>query len=364
MPTVSVIIPSYNHEAFIEECIQSVLNQTFQDFEIVITDDGSIDRTVQIIESFDDPRISLFKHPVNKGACLAANNCIVNSKGKYVAMLSSDDAWYPDKLDIQVKFLDAHPNIAAVFGRVDWVDESGKLIVANCFPFMNVFNEKNKNRFEWLGYFFSKGNCLCHPSSLVRRECYTEVGLLNPAMASIPDLDFWVRICLKYDIAILDKEVIRFRRMNDESNASGNTCRTQIRSRLEYRQILNHYLRIIDPDEFLLIFPETVQYGRITAETIPYFLGRIAIDTGIDFRMVWGLDVIFGLLQKESAARALEVNCDFTYLDFIRLAAACDVFGISNILTTQFERRSSFRIFLSASKRYLTEIYLIIKGRN
>ena len=364
MPTVSVIIPSYNHEGFVEECIQSVLNQTFQDFEIVITDDGSTDRTAEIIESFNDPRIRFFKHPKNKGACVAANNCILNSRGRYIAMLSSDDAWYPDKLEIQVKHLDAHPHVVAVFGKVDWIDESGNLITTNSFPFLDVFNVQNRTRFEWLRHFFSKGNCLCHPSSLVRRECYTEIGLLNPALANIPDFDFWIRMCLKYDIAILDKKIIRFRRMSDESNASGNTCRNQIRSRFEYKQLLNHYLKITDPDEFLLIFPETVQYGRITAETIPYFLGRIAIDTGIDFRMAWGLDVIFGLLQKESAARALEVNCDFTYLDFIRLAAACDVFGISNILTTQFEKRSSFRIFLSASKRYLTEIYLIIKGRN
>ncbi|HSE39385.1 MAG TPA: glycosyltransferase family 2 protein, partial [Acidobacteriota bacterium] len=98
MPTVSVIIPSYNHERFVQECIQSVLNQTFQDFEIIITDDASIDRTVEIIEQFDDPRIKLFKHSINQGVSIAANNCIKHAKGKYIAWLSSDDAWYSEKL--------------------------------------------------------------------------------------------------------------------------------------------------------------------------------------------------------------------------------------------------------------------------
>jgi glycosyltransferase involved in cell wall biosynthesis len=172
MPIVSVIIPSYNHEAYIAECINSVLNQTFQDFEIIITDDASTDRTVQVIERFNDPRIKLFKHSINKGASVATNNCIRQSKGKYIAMLSSDDAWYPNKLDIQVKYLDTHPKIGAVFGKADWIDETGAIIKSRHFPYMDVFNVRNRSRFEWLNHFFNKGNCLCHPCSLVRRKCY------------------------------------------------------------------------------------------------------------------------------------------------------------------------------------------------
>lgn len=360
-PTVSVIIPSYNHERYVRQCIQSVLDQTLQDFEIVITDDGSTDRTVDIIESFTDPRIKLFKHNVNKGASIAANNCILNSHGKYIAMLSSDDIWYPEKLALQVKYLDEHPGVAAVFGRVDWINENGNLIAYKGFPYKSMFEVENRSRHEWLRQFFLYGNCLCHPSSLVRRECYSEVGMFKPAYASLPDLDFWIRICIKYEITILDQKLIQFRKFADENNASGETTETLIRNRLEHRHSLNHYLTINNPDELFLIFPEAIKYGEATPEIIPYFLGRIAIKTDDDYKVLWGLDVICRLIQDDTNAKLLENKCNFTYLDFIKLTGAYDPFKISALSTiTSTEKRTPIKLFLSASKRYVKEIYLIL----
>ncbi|MGB8687985.1 MAG: glycosyltransferase, partial [Microcoleus sp.] len=85
MPKVSVVMASYNHEKFVAETIQSVLDQTYQDFEFIITDDGSPDRTVDVIKKFADPRIKLFCFPQNQGACTAMNNCINEAKGEYIA---------------------------------------------------------------------------------------------------------------------------------------------------------------------------------------------------------------------------------------------------------------------------------------
>jgi glycosyltransferase involved in cell wall biosynthesis len=363
-PAVSVIIPSYNHEQFVEECIQSVLDQTFQDFEIIITDDASSDHTVQIIERFDDPRIKLFKHSKNKGASIAANNCIVHSKGKYIAMLSSDDAWHPEKLEIQATYLDQHPEIGAVFGKVDWVDETGQSIKDKNFPYMNVFDVRNRSRFEWLRHFFYKGNCLCHPCSLVRRECYKEIGLLNPAFANIPDFDLWVRLCLRYDIKILDRKLIRFRRMTNEKNASGDTNISRIRNRFEYRHTLNHYLKIRNPDEFLLVFPKAARYGKVTTDVIPFFLGRLAIENGQDFMALWGLDLIYDLLQDERTAEILQTNFSFTDRDFIDLSGKYDPFRISAVFPVmqlpEVSQQSLFRMLLSSSKKFVKEIYLII----
>jgi glycosyltransferase involved in cell wall biosynthesis len=356
MPTVSVIIPSYNHERFVKECIQSVLKQTFQDFEIIITDDGSSDRTVEIIENFKDPRIKLFRHIKNKGASVATNNCISNSNGKYIAMLSSDDAWYLEKLEVQVQYLDEHPEIAAVFGKPEWVDESGNPIKEKYFPAMDMFDVGNRTRFEWLNHFFYKGNCLCHPCSLVRKECYAEVGMLNPSFASIPDFDLWVRICLKYEIAILDQKLIQFRWMSNETNASSDTNQNRIRNRFELKQILNHYLRITELDEFLLVFPDLPKHDGLTADVIPFLLAKLAIDTGIDYKILWGLEVIYTTLQNEKSAWALEEKFNFTYRDFIRLAGENDVFRISSRPTL----RSVFRIFLSVIKTYLKNAYLLV----
>jgi glycosyltransferase involved in cell wall biosynthesis len=359
-PKVSIIIPSYNHEKFIGECILSVINQTFQDFEIVITDDGSSDGSVQVIESFADPRIKLFKFGVNKGACIAVNNCIKHAKGKYIAMLSSDDAWYPEKLEVQVEYLDNNKDIAVVFGKVDWVDENSNLIMNPLFPYLTLFEANNKTRFKWLRYFFLVGNCLCHPSSLVRAECYRDVGMLDPAFASLPDLDFWIRICLKYNIHILNQRLVRFRKNFDESNASGNRKETLIRNRFELRHSLNHYLKITRPEELLLIFPEARQFGKVTADTIPYLIGRIAINTGEDFKVLWGMDLICRLLQNEKNAHILESECNFTFLDFISLSGQCDPYKVSSFSSGKPTRkRNALKTFLPVTNRYVKRLYQI-----
>lgn len=364
MPTVSVIIPSYNHEKFIKECIQSVLDQTFQDFEIIITDDASTDRTVEAIKSFDDKRIKLFTSHKNQGASIATNNCISQSSGKYIAMLSSDDTWYPEKLEIQVQYLEQHPEIGAVFGKADWIGESGQPIKDKTFPYMDVFNAKNRSRFEWLRYFFYHGNCLCHPCSMVRRECYDEIGMLNPAFANLPDFDLWVRLCLLHEIWILDHKLIQFRRINDETNVSSDSNKSRVRNRFEHRHILNEYLQITNPDEFLLIFPSAVNYGNVTAETIPFILGQLAIKSGTDFMVLWGLDLIYTLLQDQKTARILEQDFNFTHRDFIELSGNCDPLRISVLfpatLSSSVVQQNLFGMLWSVSRKYAKDIYLIL----
>jgi glycosyltransferase involved in cell wall biosynthesis len=360
MPTVSVIIPSYNHEKFIKECIQSVLDQTFQDLEIIITDDDSIDHTVDVIESFDDPRIKLFKFHKNQGVSIAANNCIRHASGKYIAWLSSDDVWYSRKLAVQVKYLDEHPKVAVVFGKVDWIDEYGNPIRNRQFPYMNIYEVENRSRFEWLRHFFLKGNCLSLPCSLVRTECFAELGMFNSTYANIQDFDLWIRICHKADIHILDQKLIKNRWISDETNASGDNIRTRLRVPFEYKQSLNHYLQISDPDEFLLIFPFASKYGEVTSDTIPYLLGRIAIEDGLGFKMLWGLDVIYSMLNNEKTASILEDKCSFTCLDFIKLAGKCNTFRITVNQAQPYIKEDEYRGFLTASKLYIKEIFKII----
>ena len=366
-PTVSVIIPSYNHEKYIRQCIQSVLDQTFQDFEIIITDDGSSDRTVEIIETFTDPRIKIYRNYINKGASVATNNCILNSHGKYIAMLSSDDIWFPEKLEIQVNFLEKHQDISVVFSKVEWIDQDNKLI-RGFLPYKQVFNVSNRTRFEWLRHFFLVGNSLCHPSSLIRREKYFEVGLLDPSFASLPDFDLWVRFCLKYDIHILDQPLVYFRRIGETINASGVNVNNLIRNRFENKQILNHFLSIKNPQEFLAIFPEAVDYGNPSPEVIPYLLGRIAINSRADFRMLWGLEIIHTLLKDEMKSQKLDSRFGFTYRDFIKLVGECDVYKIS-ILSIQKDSLikepvstkwlQNFNFLL---KKYVKNITLLARG--
>ena len=105
---VSVVIPAYNRERYLADAVDSVLAQTFTDFELLIVDDGSRDRTVEIAKSYRDPRIRLVRHERNRGVAAARNTGVAEARGAYVAFLDSDDVAYPDRLARQVAFLDAH----------------------------------------------------------------------------------------------------------------------------------------------------------------------------------------------------------------------------------------------------------------
>lgn len=102
---VSIIMPTFNSEKFISRSIQSVLNQTYYNWELLITDDSSTDNTIEVIESFVDSRIKLFELEKNSGAAIARNNSIKNSKGRYIAFLDSDDLWLKNKLELQIEFM-------------------------------------------------------------------------------------------------------------------------------------------------------------------------------------------------------------------------------------------------------------------
>ena len=246
-----------------------------------------------------------------------------------------------------------------VFGKLDWIDENGNPIKG--LPFQNVFDVKNKTRYEWLRNFFYEGNNLSIPCSLVRRECYTEVGMFNPSFANIPDLDFWVRICLKYDIHVLDRKLLKNRWIGDDFNASGDLLKNRVRIRFEYRKILDHYLQIKDPEEFQLVFPDAAQYGELTTENLSYFLGRIAIATGLDFKVLWGLDIIYHFLQNQISAQLLEKTCGFTYLDFIKLTGIHDVFTVVSIAPQEMpEKMGRVGKLFYITRKYIKDTYFLL----
>ena len=123
---VSIIIPTYNTEKFIGDTLQSVQNQTYQNWEMILVDDASTDRTVSVIEEFakNDSRIKLFKLEKNSGNGFARNIALEKASGKYIAYLDADDLWFPEKLEKQIQFLKAN-NLPFTFSFYDCIDEEG-----------------------------------------------------------------------------------------------------------------------------------------------------------------------------------------------------------------------------------------------
>ena len=193
-PEVSVIIPVYNQSKFIDKAIESVLKQSYQDFEIIVINDGSTDNTESMVQSFIDLRIRYIFHEKNLGISEARNTGIRNSRGKYIALLDADDEFLPEKLDMQVNLLRNEPsNVGVVCAWSFNIDENGNYISKRCLP------RKEGNIFEDL----LSTNYLSVPALLIRRECFEKVGLFDSSLDGQEDWDMWIRIAKYYKFSLI-----------------------------------------------------------------------------------------------------------------------------------------------------------------
>ena len=327
-PEVSVILTSFNHEKYLRESIDSVLNQTYSDFDLIIWDDGSIDGSWEIINSYSDPRIRVFGNVTDQhGSPIRSVFPEVSSQG-YIAIQHSDDIWEPEKLGKQVAILDTHPEIGAVYTWTQAIDENGQPFQDQDHFYYKIFDQPNRNRFEWLNFFFYNGNALCHPSVLIRRECYDDCGLYRYGLPQAGDFDMWVRLCLKYDIHVIPERLVRFRVRAGEANSSGNRPEVRARGHFEYLQVLDNYKNIRTFEDLKMVFPTAEKYARSGNEDLGFILGMIALETkSYKFTELFGLNLLFEAINDPVRARQVSELYDFTQNDFIALTGKHDVFS-------------------------------------
>lgn len=326
---VSVILTSYNHAKFISQSIESVLNQTYKNFELIIWDDASTDESWEIINSYSDPRIKAFRNEVNTRKSIRFGLEI--AQGDYIAIHHSDDAWEPDKLEKQVEILDQNPNIAAVFTHARIIDEDGRPFSNENHFYYKVFEQPNRTRYEWLNYFFYHGNCLCHPSILIRKDCFNVV-MYRKGLALIPDFDMWVQLCFKYEIYIIQEKLTLFRVRDNEANVSGDHRSNRVRGQFEFLKVMDHYKNISSIDELLRIFPEAEIYLNKLNPNILYTLGKFAVESGpINPIKLFGLNLLFDEINHPERASKLEKFQKFDRKTFTQLTAENDIFSFEEL---------------------------------
>ena len=265
-PTVSVIMATYNHASFVAEAIQSVLEQKGVDFEFLISDDGSVDSTREVVAAIKDDRITFFPNEVNRGACVVTNELIERASGEFVALINSDDYWCDnDKLAYQVEYLRDNPKVGACFGRARFVDKDGHPMEKSMIPFGEVFDQNNRSQGMWLRRFFELGNCICHPTMLIRKSCYEQLGTYSNRMRQLPDFDMWIRLVKYHQIHIFDKELITFRLMPGE-NASSQTVTNSIRTINEHYLIADGFFDGVTAEQLTDGFLDLLRIKEIRSE--------------------------------------------------------------------------------------------------
>lgn len=298
-PLISVIVASYNHAPYVQASLRSVLAQEVDaDLEILATDDGSCDGTADRVAEMQDPRIHLHRFEQNRGACLAMNHAIGRARGEFLAVLNSDDQFLPGKLALQLQYLQQHPNVAAVFGWPTFINEQGQPFHDPAHKDHAVFHAGNRSRHQWLRHFFDHGNALCHPTALLRREVYQTVGLYDPRLAQVPDLDQWIRLCLRHDIHVLPQPLTAFRIRDGQQNASAARPEVVRRDAWERAHVLRHYLQL-PPADLLQVFPE---FAGTPPQQLTERLAQYALGLGAPFYQRFALDAWFQALGTQPLA--------------------------------------------------------------
>lgn len=265
-PTISVIMATYNHADFVAQAIDSVLSQRGVDFEFLIADDGSVDHTREIVASIRDERIRFFPNEINRGACVVTNELILRASGEFIALINSDDYWINgDKLAYQLQVMRDNPTIGACFGRVRFIDKYGHDIDKSSLPFGTVFDQENRSQGAWLRRFFDLGNCICHPTMLIRRSCYEELGMYRNQLRQLPDFDMWIRLVKRHPIYISERELINFRILPGE-NASSQTATNSIRTINEHYLIIDNFFDDIDSKHLIDGFGDILKHKDIPSD--------------------------------------------------------------------------------------------------
>ena len=192
---VSVIIPTYNRANFLKECMDSILEQSYQNFELIVVDDGSEDRTQEILSSYK--RIKVISSE-NKGVSHARNLGIKNAKYDLIAFCDSDDLWQKDKLKIQIDFLRSHKNAVVCYTDEIWI-RNGRRV--------NACKHHQKSS----GWIFERSLhlCLVSPSSvMMKREFFEKIGNFDEAFYACEDYDLWLRASLAFPFYFIEEPLI------------------------------------------------------------------------------------------------------------------------------------------------------------
>lgn len=322
-PLVTVLMPNHNGEAFIAQTIESVLGQTFRDFEFLIVEDGSTDRSREIIGRYADLRIRMVQLERNGHICNALNVGLEKARGKYIARIDSDDCWYQEKLALQVEFMEGHPECGGCFTWVNVVDENNGPVSDSLFN--THFRVENCSRHEWVRRFYFEGCRLCHPSAVIPRKIFEELGRYDLGYVQIQDFDMWSRIVKHYPIHVITTPLMNYRYVKNGSNVSAQSKTVDQRSLLEFSMVLSRYFDDLSDEEFVSCFhqdfirPDASTQEELACERAllllrPTFCGQIATRMG-------ALQKLHAILNNDAERKVLAEEYGIDQMIFYRLTA-------------------------------------------
>lgn len=204
-PAVSVIMPTYNRANLLKNSIHSVLSQTFKDFEVIIINNYSNDNTLEVINAFNDNRIKIINYKNNGIIAKSRNQGLLHSSGKYIAFLDDDDLWFPEKLELQIKYLTSNPEIDIAYSNAMIIDEHGIR--------KGILNNPTRAKSGKIFLELVNDSFVPMLTVLMRKKVFETIGLLNEdlSLRAAEDYEYWLRASLKFNFGYIDKPLALYR---------------------------------------------------------------------------------------------------------------------------------------------------------
>lgn len=238
---VSVCIPTYNNARYLKRSLESIINQTYGNLEIIVSDNASTDNTEEILKSFTDSRVKYRRNSTNIGCYNNYNECLKVVEGEFVAFYHSDDIYEPDIVKKQVEFLQNHIDVAAVFALDRLINENDKVIGKTNIP--KELKGKNIYIFEEIfNAFLKHGNSfLICPTFMAKKDVFEKVGLFKENMFNTAaDVEMWLRIVEKFPIGILQQKLIKRRIGRAQGTYKYRYLHTE---RADFFSVMDYYLK-------------------------------------------------------------------------------------------------------------------------
>ena len=312
---VSILCPSYNHERFVGCFINSLLQQTNPNWELIIVDDCSTDNNVAEIKKFNDKRIRLIKNPFNMGINCGLNRAFAESKGQYISFCASDDMLGSDYIQNVFDAFEENPDKGVLYCDLQVIDNDNNKLD-------RIFYNPRDTRYKVLNKLFMRGNCPLSPGMVVKRDLFSKILPLDIPLSMYQDYKMHIDLLLLSDYMVMDKISVLYRKADDQAGLSAVNEINQIRQQLEENLLMNSFLKIHDINLLRDIFGEDLrEYKDIDRKTIPFILGMLAMKASERFKRVWGFNQVSKFINTPDNYRLVNKKYGFCYKDFINLAA-------------------------------------------
>lgn len=314
-PLISVVCASYNHEKYVGFFIQSLINQTYSNWELIIVDDCSSDGNVAQIKKLaqGEPRIHLFEQEYNQGPGAALNRAFGESKGEIIIDMASDDSLKTDYFEFIVKTFKERADVGAIYSPLDVMDEQDRI-------YENWPLDASMNRITLLNKMFYGFNEVFSPGMVLRREVYEKIIPMDVSMIQHQDYQWHIIFMLNTECLITQKAYVNYRFIKDNRLSLGSrTNAASTRFRLEIFRLMDTFLQVKDL-QLLKQITGSDLCDKLPEECAGFILGMSALKCQTLEKRQWGYNQLCKAYADDKIRKILYDKIAFKFADFLRLA--------------------------------------------